>query len=215
MGIVLVSVQVGRPLLRHRKSSEPYRTAFLKEAVEGPVLLRRENLDGDQQADLGVHGGSDQAVLAYASSHYAAWRRELTRDDMGPGGFAENFTIDGLDEDSACVGDVFEVGQAVIQVSHPRGPCWKIEQRWDLPGLTRIVELTGRTGWYQRVLSEGRVQAGQPLTLAERPHPAWNVRRTAAVLRSPRADREAAAELAELPALTSRHRSRLVQALRD
>jgi MOSC domain-containing protein YiiM len=107
------------------------------------------------------------------------------------------------------------VGEAVIQVSHPRGPCWKIEQRWDLPGLTRIVELTGRTGWYQRVLSEGRVQAGQPLTLAERPHPAWNVRRTAAVLRSPRADREAGAELAELPALTSRHRSRLVQALRD
>jgi MOSC domain-containing protein YiiM len=214
MGITLVSVQVGRPLWRDRESTKPYRTAFVKGPVEGPVHLRRNNLEGDRQADRRVHGGPDQAVLAYAFRHYVSWRQELDGKDIGPGGFGENFTIDGLDEDSACVGDVFEVGEAIVQVSHPRGPCWKIERRWELPGLTRQVENSGRTGWYQRVLREGWVEARQQLTLAHRPHPAWSVRRTAAVLRSPQADREAAAELATLSALTARHRDRLLQVLR-
>jgi MOSC domain-containing protein YiiM len=214
MGIVLVSVQVGRPLLRDPETPNAYRTAFVKTPVEGPVHLRWDNLEGDRQADRRVHGGPDQAVLSYAFQHYLNWRRELGGRDVGPGGFGENFTVDGLDEDSACIGDVFEMGEAILQVSHPRAPCWKIERRWDLPGLTGRVEETGRTGWYQRVLREGWVEAGDQLTLADRPHPAWTVRRTTAVLRSPRSDPEAGAELADLPSLTARHRARLLQVLK-
>ena len=92
--------------------------------------------------------------------HYPAWHQELGRPEIGPGGFGENFTVDGLDETTACVGDVYAVGNTRIQVTGPRYPCIKISRRWGIPTLKARVAKTGRTGWYCRVLQEGWVESG-------------------------------------------------------
>src|SRR5207248_2810360 len=107
-------------------------SAFRKQPVTGPVFLLPSHLDGDEQGDTAVHGGPEQAALCYAAAHYESWRRELGVD-FGPGGFGENFTVAGADEESVCLGDVYQVGDAIVRVTKPRGPCFKIGLRWQLP----------------------------------------------------------------------------------
>ena len=209
----LLSIQVGLPAAHRDPGDEKvWRTAFWKKPVEGPVWLGKTNLVGDGQAAVGIHGGPDKAVLGYAASHYPLWRAELGWDDLGFGAFAENFTLEGLSENSVCLGDVYAVGDAVVQVSQPRSPCWKIARRWRMPDLTERVEVTGRTGWYHRVLDEGLVEAGQPFTLLERPHPEWSIARVAATARNRKADPAAAAELRAVPELSSAWRQGLASA---
>jgi len=113
--------------------------------------------------------------LLYGAAHYPAWRAELGLPEMGYGGFGENFTIDGMTEATACVGDTYGVGEARIQVTGPRYPCWKIERRWGVAGLTARVAATGRTGWYCRVTQEGLIAPGAPIMLVERPYPEWSM----------------------------------------
>ncbi len=133
------------------------------------------HLEGNEQADKENHGASGQAVLLYAASHYPLWQAELNRPEMGPGGFGENFTVDELTEETACIGDIYAIGDAQIQVTGPRYPCTKIERRWAMAGLTARAAETGRTGWYCRVLQEGIVEPGLPVSLVERPYPRWTV----------------------------------------
>lgn len=192
----LLSIQVGRPRDLVTADGQEWRSAFLKAPVEGPLMLRELNLEGDLQADQKNHGGPDQAVLCYSADHYPAWRAELGLPDLPHGGFGENFTIAGQEEATVCVGDVYEVGEAVVQVSVQRGPCYKIAYRWDRPELLQQVERSGRHGWYLRVLMEGRVEAGLEVRLIERPYPEWTVRRAADTWRRRRVDREAARLLA-------------------
>ncbi len=192
----LMSIQVGRPQDLETDEGIDWRSAFIKSPVEGPVALRTLNLDGDQQADLVHHGGPDQAVLCYSADHYPAWREQLEIPDLPHGGFGENLTVAEHSEETVCIGDIYEVGQAVIQVSVQRGPCYKIAYRWNRPELLKLVEKSGRHGWYLRVLREGLIEAGQEVRLAERPNPQWTVRRAADVWRRRRADRAAAALLA-------------------
>src|SRR5579864_7292922 len=96
-------------------------------------------------------------VCVYATEHFEAWRTELGKPDIGPGAFGENFSVRGQIESSVCVGDVYRVGSATVQVSQPRGPCWKVGRRWNRPDLARRIRETGRSGWYLRVLSPGLV----------------------------------------------------------
>jgi MOSC domain-containing protein YiiM len=145
--------------------------------VSAPILLRATNLDGDRQADLRVHGGPDKAVCVYSGDHYPAWRDELGRPDMGFGGFGENFTVSGQAETDVCLGDRFRVGEAVVEVSQPRGPCQKLARRWDRPDLPKLVVASGRSGWYLRVMQEGYVESGQLLQLIERPFVDWTIAR--------------------------------------
>jgi MOSC domain-containing protein YiiM len=159
----------------------PWTTAFFKEPVEGPVWLGLTNLDGDRQGDPEHHGGPDKAVMCYAAAHYPLWRDELGRD-LPNGGFGENWTIEGADESTVCIGDVWEAGEARVQVSQPRIPCWKIARRWGMKDLSARVQRTRRTGWYLRVLHEGHVRAGDEIVLRERPHPDWPVLRASDVL---------------------------------
>lgn len=203
---LLASLQVGLPRVYGQPGAaawmdQPWQTGFFKEIVDGPRWLSRTNLQGDGQADLDNHGGPDKAVLAYAAEHYPAWRAELGRPDLPHGAFGENFTIDGLTEATVCIGDLYRVGDALVQVSQPRQPCWKLARRWRIKELTALVDQTGRTGWYLRVLEEGEVAPGLPLTLLDRPHPAWTVTRATSVMRRRRQDREAAGQLASLPEL--------------
>jgi MOSC domain-containing protein YiiM len=185
-----------------------WRTGFFKQPVGGAVMLRAINLDGDGQGDRKNHGGPDKAVLCDAAGHYSAWRSELDAPDLPYGAFGENFSIDGLDEAAVCIGDVFAVGGALVQVSQPRQPCWKISARWQRPDLLPRVQASGRTGWYLRVLQEGLVECGQTLTLRERPHPAWSVGRATSVMNH-QADREGARGLLACPPLAEVWRSAL------
>lgn len=201
----IVSIQVGRPK-RIESDRGTWVSAFIKEPVSGPVRLDTLNLAGDQQADLDNHGGPDQAVLGYSADHYPGWRDELGCPDFSYGAFGENFTIEGLDETTVCIGDVFETGTVTLQVTNPRGPCWKISRRHGIPDLTARVQKTSRTGWYYRVLQEGDVEAGQALTLIDRPYPVWTIARTSAALYGRKRDPETLEALFELPPLGARWR---------
>ena len=204
---VLESIQVGRPRqFGQEDAADPmdrlWTTGFYKEPVNGPVRLGVTNLDGDGQADLVHHGGTEKAVLAYADDHYHLWRPELNMPNLAFGAFGENFTVQGITEANVCLGDVWKIGDEVrVQVSQPRQPCWKLARRWRLKTLALQVQSTGRTGWYFRVLAEGAVAAGMPMMLVERPHPAWTVERANRVMHFDKDDLRAAAELAAIPTL--------------
>ncbi len=151
-------------------------TAYYKDPVAGPVRVGRLGLDGDQQYS-DDHGGPHMALLTYSGDHYPMWRAELGIPVMGPGGFGENFTVSGLDENTVCVGDVFTVGQAVFQVASPRGPCNAIARRWKNPHMVKLVTANGRTGWYSRVLEEGHATAGDEVKRIGHPLPEFTVAR--------------------------------------
>ena len=214
---LLRSIQVSLPKVYGRPGADdwmdqPWQTGFYKERVDGPRWLAQTNLAGDGQADLVNHGGPDKAVLTYASAHYPGWRDMLERPEFPHGAFGENFTVDGLTEESVSIGDVYRLGSAVVQVSQPRQPCWKLARRWRIKELTALVEQTGKTGWYLRVLEEGEVEPGQPLTLLERPHPEWTVTRATRTMRTRTKDRAAAGPLAGIDELAASWRDRLAEA---
>ncbi len=145
-------------------------TAIFKEPVPGRVMVRRLNVDGDDQADRRVHGvGFDMAVYLYAIEHYAFWERELGREGLPHGQFGENFTVEGLSEDTVRVGDIFRVGGVLLQVTQPRIPCYKLALRMEEgPDFPARFQETGRMGFYCRVLQEGEVGAGDSIELVER-----------------------------------------------
>lgn len=198
----VVSVQVGLPTRYGREGAKhpmdrPWSSAIAKQPVGEPVWAGRYNLSGDAQADLEAHGGPEKAILAYSAEHYPAWREELGRPDFPHGAFGENLTISELTEEDVCIGDVFEIGEAHVQVSQPRVPCFKLAYRWRIKDLTARVERSRRPGWYLRVLGEGWIAPGDAVTRVENPYPQWTVRETIDVEARRREDPGRAAELAE------------------
>ncbi len=212
----LTSIQLGTPrTVGTPGAANPmervFTSAIWKEPAAGRVWAGALGLEGDAVANTRVHGGPDQAVLMYAGTHYPLWRAEWERDDLGPGAFGENLTVIGLDEDLTCIGDVLEIGEARFQVSHPRQPCATLARRHQVRNMIAVVQRNGRSGWYLRVLQEGFLEAGQPIRLAQRPHPDWTVRR-AALARLNRKDRpDEAAGLARCAALSIEWRERLAR----
>jgi MOSC domain-containing protein YiiM len=177
---ILQAVQVGTPQqycaegVTHRSRLE-WETSFVRTPSAQPRWLYTTHLDGSEQADKKNHGRLDQAVLMYAATHYPLWQEELGRSEIGPGGFGENFTVDGLTEETVCIGDIYALGAARIQVTGARYPCSKIEKRWDLAGLTARVAETGRSGWYCCVLQEGMIEPGMSVQRIEHPYPQWTI----------------------------------------
>lgn len=162
----LFSVNVGRPRsVEHQ--GRTVRTAIFKEPVLLRVRVGRENVEGDRQADLRVHGGPDKAVYAYDLSAYEHWRRELGRE-LPFGQFGENLTVEGMPETEVRIGDVYRVGGALLQVSQPRSPCYKLAMRMGSPAFLRTFLESGRTGFYLRVLEEGEIGAGDAIELVSR-----------------------------------------------
>ncbi len=164
----LVSIQIGQPK-EYADDQGTWETAFFKEPVMGQIYLGERSLAGDAVANTKHHGGPEQAVLMYGADHYSLWQTELGRE-FPFGAFAENLTVSGLDENTVCIGDIFQIGAVKLQVTKPRIPCWKIARRWGTPDLTKRVSQTSRTGWYCRVLQEGEIEAGQLVDLLERPN---------------------------------------------
>lgn len=157
MGVL--SVNVGLPRLITWKG-QTVKTGIFKRPVSGGRELRLHQLSGDGQADLAEHGGRDKALYVYTIEHYNFWREFLGREDFRPGQFGENLTVRGMPEEKICVGDVFRVGTAVVEVSQPRVPCRKLDIRMDQAGFLRVFLSSLRTGFYLRVLQEGTVAAG-------------------------------------------------------
>lgn len=163
----LLSVNVSPPKAV-RIAGRAYRTGIYKQAVEGRVWLGQYNLDGDGQADLDNHGGLNKAVYCYPHEHYAYWSHELDRHDFEHGQFGENLTLQGLLERDVCIGDILEIGQAVIQPTQPRVPCYKLENKLGIPGFAKTFLRANRSGFYARVLEEGAVAAGDGIRLLQR-----------------------------------------------
>lgn len=177
-----------------------WKTSFYKDPVDGNIFLDKTNLDGDQQTDLRHHGGPEKAVCVYPSEHYSYWADEFDLA-LESAAFGENFTIEGLTERDACIGDVYDVGEATVQITQPRSPCWKLARRWRIKELAIKFEETGYTGWYLRVLDTGTVSAGNCLELVERPNPEWSVSRATKVRYRMPDDRELAGELSSVEEL--------------
>jgi MOSC domain-containing protein YiiM len=197
----LSSVNVGRPA--RIEGAEPWTTGIYKQPISGRIRLSAQNLAGDGQGDLSAHGGPDKAVCVYAVEHYPLWREELGVPECGPSWCGENFSVEGQNETAVCIGDTYRVGTAVVQISQPRAPCWKLGRRWNRLDMPRLVIESGRTGWYVRVLEEGDVGCGDTLTLVDRPFPQWTIDAVNAVAysRGGRVNVDAARELASCSAL--------------
>lgn len=182
---------------------KPWTTGFYKQSVTDRIWLGYEGLRGDQQADRKHHGGADKAVCVYAAEHYPAWRQSLTMPGMEHGAFGENFTVRGLPETDVCIGDVFQTGDALVQVSQPRQPCWKLARRWRIKDLAAQVEQNGKTGFYLRVRQHGWVEAGARFELVERPFPMLTITHANQVMHHRKQDFVAALELAACPLLSA------------
>jgi len=163
----LISLNVARPRLTLYQGTT-ISTGIFKQPVSGPVQLRRLNLDGDQQADLGVHGGPYKAVYGYPSEHYPFWRQELPGMDLPWGMFGENFTTEGLAENELHVGDRLQIGSAVLMIRQVRKPCFKLAAKFRRDDILERFLQSGRSGFYFSVEQEGVVTAGDSFEVLSR-----------------------------------------------
>ena len=211
----ITSVNVGQPELlpdpfARAGQDRPWRSAIRKRPAQGPVRITEFGLVGDAVTDRRHHGGEHQAVLAYSNGHYSRWRAELgALEELGPGGFGENLTIEGTDETEVRLGDIWALGECRLEVSLPRIPCENLAKRFAVRDLVKQVTATGRTGWYLRVLKAGEVVQGEVIRVVERPHPEWTVAQAFCTLVMPKAPAELKRTLARCPALPDQWRERL------
>ena len=165
--IEIVSLNVGKPKIVQFGKKE-VETGFHKSSTLATLFLSSVNFEGDGQGDLVHHGGVEKAVCCYPSEHYPFWENELNRP-LSAGSFGENLTLRGLTESDVCIGDTFKIGGAVVQLSQPRQPCFKLSLVHELKELPVIMQNTGYTGFYFRVLQEGAVSANAKLVRISRP----------------------------------------------
>jgi MOSC domain-containing protein YiiM len=166
----IISVNVGLPREVVWKFMRVH-TGIFKGPVDGPVKIRKLNLAGDQQADLTVHGGAAKAVYAYPAEHYDYWRKKLPEVPFSWGKFGENLTTEGLAEETLCIGDRLRVGSAILMVTQPRMPCYKLALRFDRDDMIKHFLTSQRSGFYFSVVEEGEVQAGSKVEIMSRdPH---------------------------------------------
>ena len=164
--IKVLSVNVGLPK-QIVSGEKTVTTGIFKTPVSGQVKVNKLNLDGDAQADLSVHGGPNKAVYAYPSEHYAFWKSEFPDRALPWGMFGENLTLDGLLENDAHIGDHFRIGTAVLMVTQPRTPCYKLGIKFGCEGMMARFLASGRTGFYFAVAGEGEIRAGDTAELVE------------------------------------------------
>ena len=155
----VISVNVGSPR-EVRWKGRSVSTGIFKAPVEGRIMMRTLNLDGDQQADLSVHGGIEKAVYAYATEHYPYWRQELPNEDFPWGAFGEILSIEGLSEATVNIGDRFRIGNAEVMVTQPRFPCYKLNLKFGRDDMVKRFLNSRLSGIYFSIMQEGEIGAG-------------------------------------------------------
>jgi len=210
----ILTIQIGVPQNYPGSRGNTITTSIYRNTTLEPVHLFKDHLDGDQPSNTKAHGGVEKAVNIYPVEHYPFWRDTLNMPLPENGSFGENFTTEGWLEEEACIGDIYQIGEAFVQVSQPRQPCSTLAWRWGNPDFIRLVNEAGRTGWYLRVQTEGRVQAGDEIVQQSRPFPEWTIAKANATILHPRADVAATRALAECPALSPAWVMSLTAALR-
>lgn len=210
MNQVAVRIFVGgvRPLADSGKLS-----GIFKMPVQGPVHLGPEGFDGDVQADRRVHGGPDKAVQLFPASHYAELETlfPVLRGRLGAGSIGENLSCEGLDESGVRVGDVWRLGQALLQLCQPRNPCWKIDEKLQCPGVAAAIAQSRRTGWYWRVLRTGMVHPGDALELQEAGDPALRLDAMLELVQREHPPLQELQRLARAPAIAQNWRRKIEQ----
>jgi MOSC domain-containing protein YiiM len=199
----LLSVQTGRiaPL-----GPEEVASGIVKTARQGPVTVRALRLDGDEQADLEVHGGPEKAVYAYAAAHFPDWAARFPNRPFRGGAMGENLTITGLEEKDICVGDVHRIGTALLQVCQPRQPCFKFNLLHDNELVSTAMIRSQQSGWYYRVLAPGALTAGDAVSLEQRPNPDFPFSRLVEIIYRRRAAPADLIRMAEMEGLASQWR---------
>jgi len=165
--VKILSLNVGLPR-EIKRQGKIVSTGIFKDPIAEPVMLRTLNLDGDRQADLTVHGGVNKAVYGYPSEHYEFWRTEFSGMNLPWGMFGENFTTEGLLEETVYIGDRFRIGGAEVKVTEPRTPCYKLGIRFGRVDMIKRFLASGRSGFYFAVVREGMVRSGDAFELIQR-----------------------------------------------
>lgn len=197
----LVSVNVGMPKNVEWRDKTVY-TGIWKAPIEGPVMVRRRNVDGDGQGDLAGHGGEQRAVMVYQSESYDFWKSYLKRDDLRAGHFGENFTVTGLADDDVCIGDRYRIGDAEFEVTQPRVTCFRVGLRLDEPDMPNLLVSQHRPGFYFRVITEGHVRAGDDIVRTRRGRHELSVADVDALLYLPDRNVETLRKAIDIPALS-------------
>ena len=190
-------------------------SAFAKRARQGAVQVLSDGLAPDEQADRSVHGGPEQALHLYPLDHHAWWRAEIGDHPAldEPGGFGSNLAVSGITEDMVHIGDRFRIGSALVEISRPRAPCWKIEHRFGHKGMVARIVATGRCGWYFRVIETGEVAAGDTLERVAIGAADWSVARVFLALEAGKASAQDLADLAQLAPLSPALRAKAARKL--
>jgi MOSC domain-containing protein YiiM len=186
-------------------------TGIFKEPVEGRVKVRKLGLDSDVQVDRRFHGGLDKAVYCYPFEHYATWSEDLGLGPFPPGQFGENLTVEGMLEDTVSIGDIFRVGEVLLEVSEPRSPCFKLALKFGLLDFPKPFLASGRVGFYFRVVEEGTVGAGDSIELVQGDPVRFSVREMSRLLYLAPHDVEGATRALEIKSLSARLRHKLNQ----
>lgn len=163
------------------KFNQEWTTAAFKTPVADNIYLGTLGLTGDEQADTLHHGGEEKALFVYPRKHYEEWSRELGKE-VAIGSNGENISVLGLSESDVCIGDIYQLGESMIEVTQPRRPCWKPARRLRDIELAKKIEQSGRTGWYYRVRVSGRIKRGDQFILLERKYPHWTMEKINDVL---------------------------------
>ncbi|HAF42607.1 MAG TPA: MOSC domain-containing protein [Sphingobium sp.] len=206
--MIVEALLVGRPV--------PFRgedySAIAKRPVDGPVRIGWDGLEGNAVADRIHHGGWDKAIHLYPQDHYDWWRQARPDHPLldAPGAFGENIASRGMTEEDLCLGDRFSLGSAIVEVSHGRQPCWKLDHRFGARDVMATIVRTGRCGIYFRVIREGEAEAGIRMALLDRPLPQWSVARLFRLLigGGHKADPDAVRALADMDVLAEAWRER-------
>lgn len=203
--IVSLNVGMPQPAVYRRKE---IMTGIYKHSIDGPVWLSSVNFAGDAQGDLVNHGGKEKAVCVYASEHYPYWEKELGKT-LAFGAFGENLTTSGLLETDVSIGDQFKLGDAILEVSQPRQPCYKLAMKHERPDLPQLVQETGYTGYYCRVVQEGFVSSRDKLIVHQRGPGGFTIAEANRIMHHDKHNEEAIRALLALEALSVNWRKTL------
>ena len=207
----IVSIQIGkiRTIKDETLKEKQWTTGSYKEAVDGEVVVTKDGIVGDEVADLRYHGGVHKAIFANSYENYPAWREYLGDENLTFGALAENLTLSDIKEEDVCIGDIHQIGEVILEVSQPREPCWKISKKHKNKTFTKYIYDTGRTGWYYRVLQDGKLKANDTIVLTKRVENPINILEANNILHNPFKDEKLTNHLLNLDILGEPFRNSL------